>query len=67
MLECFLKQNALLLVPGGFIDLINQKNLDSNWKNNLNLENLKEKLEKQISTNFQEKIQANQLTMEKKS
>ena len=29
--------------------------------------NLQEKLEKQISTNFQEKIRANQLTMEKKS
>ena len=38
----FWQQNA----PGGFSDLINQKNYDSNWKHLLGFRNIQEKLEK---------------------
>ena len=38
--ECF-----FLLVLGGFSDLINQNNFNSNWKNILGFRNMQEKLE----------------------
>ena len=37
------------LVPGGFSDLINQDNFNSNWKKLLGFKNLQEKLEKYLS------------------
>ena len=37
------------LVPGGFLDLINQNNYNSNWKKILGFRNLQEKLEKVFS------------------
>ena len=36
---------VLELVPGGFSDLMNQKNQNSNWKKVLGFRNLQEKLE----------------------
>ena len=38
-----------LLVPGGFLDVINQNNYNSNWKKILGCRNLQEKLEKVCS------------------
>jgi len=39
--ECF-----FYLVPGGFPDIINQNNSNSNWKKLLGFRNMQEKLEK---------------------
>jgi hypothetical protein len=37
------------LVPGGFSDLINQSNLNSNWKKLLGFRNMQEELEKSFN------------------
>ena len=40
------------LVPGGFSDVINQNNQNSNWKKLLGFRNMQEKLEKKQATNL---------------
>ena len=38
----------MLVVPGGFLDLENWNNYNSNWKKLSGLKNLQEKLEKSV-------------------
>ena len=62
-----MKQNAFLTCSWRFHRSDTSEQLGFKLEKQLEFRNLEEKLEKHISTNFQEKIRANQLTMEKKS